>query len=364
MQFNIASYILTMKKYAINRNISNEDFTRELFAPFVTAGNVKDKNGELLELNKSRVSRLLAQKDDVPSAMRNALSMIDIVERTAEGFADFLTDNIDAHRHDDLIADMSKLAGLVSVERAKSNDISMFLTKIFIEAVKINNVAVDNKNMVIWHNGSNSIEIIEGDLFKFAFENRSKTTKNIVAIPVNTAFDTRVSTKLETDEVPIVSENTLHGKWLIRWTRSGRTVADLDMRIIESLNRQKKTPISKSKSQNGKTDCYEIGTTAVVDIDKTVFYLVAIASFDEWNNAQSTKEEIKKAIIELLKIYDKTGQGYPMLIPLFGTGRSRAGLSYQESFELIKQTLIENKNRIQGHIGIVVVSDVLKDIIL
>lgn len=39
-----------MKKYAINRNISNEDFTLELFAPFVTAGNVKDKNGELLEL--------------------------------------------------------------------------------------------------------------------------------------------------------------------------------------------------------------------------------------------------------------------------------------------------------------------------
>ena len=99
-----------MKKYAINRNISNEDFTRELFAPFVTAGNVKDKNGELLELNKSRVSRLLAQKDDVPSEMRKALYMLDIVERTAEGFADFLTDNIDAHRHDDRTADMSKLA--------------------------------------------------------------------------------------------------------------------------------------------------------------------------------------------------------------------------------------------------------------
>ena len=131
-----------------------------------------------------------------------------------------------------------------------------------------------------------------------------------------------------------------------------------------SLNHQNKIPISKSKSKNGKADCYEIGTTAVVDIEKTVFYLIAIASFDEWNNAQSTREEIKKAIIELLRIYDKTGQGYPMLIPLFGTGRSRAGLSYQESFELIKQTLIENKNRIQGHIGIVVVSDVLKDIIL
>lgn len=353
-----------MKKYAINRNISNENFVRELFAPFVTAGNVKDKNGELLELNKSRVSRLLAQKDDVPQAMRNVLSMLNIAERTTEGFTDFLADNIDACRHADLVADMSKLAGSFLPERAKTNDIARFLSQIFIEAVKINNTAVDNKDTVIWHNGNNSIEIIEGDIFKFAFENRSKTIKNIVVIPVNTAFDTHVSTKLETDETLLVSENTLHGKWLIRWTKSGKTVVDLDKRIIESLNRQTKMPVSRSKSQNGKADCYEIGTTAVIDIDIAVFYLVAIASFDEWNNAKSTKDEIKKAIIELLKIYDKLGQGYPMYIPLLGTGRSRAGLSYQESFELIKQTLVENKNRIQGHIKIVVVSDALKDITL
>lgn len=151
------------QKYAINSSISNEDFTRELFAPFVTAGNVKDKNGELLELNKSRVSRLLAGKDDVPSAMRNALSMLDIAERTAEGFSDFLADNIDAHRHDDLVADVSQLAGSVLTKRAKSNDISMFLAEVFIEAVKINNVAIDNKDAIIWNNGSNSIEIVEGD---------------------------------------------------------------------------------------------------------------------------------------------------------------------------------------------------------
>ena len=92
--------------------------------------------------------------------------------------------------------------------------------------------------------------------------------------------------------------------------------------------------------------------------------MVATAAFDEKNNAHSTNEEIKTALTELLKIYDNFGQGYPLYIPLFGTGRSRAGLSYQESFDLIKQTLIENKNRIHGHIKIVVVSDVLEEIIL
>ena len=362
MRFNMASYILTMKKYAINRRVSNEDFTRELFAPFVTAGNVKDKNGELLELNKSRVSRLLTQKDDVPSAMRNALSMLNITEKTAEGFSDFLADNIDAHRYDDLMADVSQLAGSVLTNGPEGDDISMFLTRAFIEAVKKDNVAIDNKNAVIWNNGSNSIEIIEGDIFKFAFENRSRTIKNIVVIPVNTAFDTHVSTKLETEGTPLVSENTLHGQWLIRWVRSGKSVTDLDSRIVESLNCQGKMPSNKSKTKNGKADCYEIGTTVIIDIGKAAFYLVATAAFDERNNAHSTREEIKTALIELLKIYDNFGQGYPMYIPLFGTGRSRAGLSYQESFELIKQTLVENKNRIQGHVKIVVVSEAMKNI--
>lgn len=362
MQFNMASYILTMKKYAINRSISNEDFTRELFAPFVTAGNVKDKNGELLELNKSRVSRLLAQKDDVPSAMRNALSMLNITEKTAKGFSDFLADNIDAHRYDDLVADVRQLARSVLNSGPESDNISMFLTRAFIEAVKIDNVAIDNKNAVIWNNGRNSIEIVEGDIFKFAFGNRSNTIKNIVVIPVNTAFDTQVSTKLETDGIPLVSENTLHGQWLIRWIRSGKSLANLDYRIVESLNYQGKMPFGISKSKNGKADCYEIGTTAIIDIGKAVFYLVATAAFDERNNAYSTREEIKTALTELLKIYDNFGQGYPMYIPLFGTGRSRVGLSCQESFDLIKQTLVENKNRIQGHVKIVVVSEAMKDI--
>ena len=323
---------------------------------------MKDKNGELLELNKSRVNRLLAGKDDVPSAMRNALSMLDIAKRTAEGFSDFLADNIDAHRHDYLVDEMSQLAGSVLAKRAKNKDISMFLTEAFIEAVKINNATIDNKNAIIWNNGSNSIEIVEGDIFKFAFENRSRTTKNIVVIPVNTAFDTHVSTKLEADGIPLVSENTLHGKWLIRWKRSGESVADLDSRIAESLNCQGKMPTGKSKSKNGKADCYKIGNTAIIDIEKAAFYLVATATFDERNNAHSTREEVKTALIKLLEIYDNFGQGYSMYIPLFGTGSSRVGLSYQESFGLIKQTLLENKNRIQGHIKIVVVSKAMKDI--
>ena len=358
----MASFIKIMKKYAINKSVSNEDFTRELFTPYITSGNIKDKNGELLELNKARVSRLLSQKDDVPAVMRNALSLLNIADKTAAGFSDFLSDNIDPCKHDELIADICKLTGFVFIENKNRDDFSRFLTEVFIEAVKAKNISAGNADTVIWHLGSNSIEITEGDLFKFGFENRSNTKKNIVSIPVNTAFDTYVSTNVETNYYPLVSENTLHGKWINRWVKSGRTIAELDKQIEESLNFQGEIPNGKAKAKNGKQNCYEIGTTAIVSTERAFFYLVALASFDEHNRAQTTVEWIKAAILKLLDLYDKYGQGYSLYIPLFGTGRSRSGIDYQESFYLIRQTLLENKNRIQGHIVIVVKPDAFREI--
>lgn len=62
----------------------------------------------------------------------------------------------------------------------------------------------------------------------------------------------------------------------------------------------------------------------------------------------------------MLEFYDCKGQGYELYLPLVGTGRSRAGLSYQESYNLIKKVLLENEGQIQGHITIVVQTEVLR----
>ena len=45
-----------------------------------------------------------------------------------------------------------------------------------------------------------------------------------------------------------------------------------------------------------------------------------------------------------------------------GTGRSRANLSHQESFDLIVNTFLNNKHKIQGHIGIVIEPNVFERI--
>ena len=43
-----------------------------------------------------------------------------------------------------------------------------------------------------------------------------------------------------------------------------------------------------------------------------------------------------------------------MYIPLLGTGRSRANLSFQDSFDLIINTFMKHKQLLQGEITIVI----------
>ena len=51
-----------------------------------------------------------------------------------------------------------------------------------------------------------------------------------------------------------------------------------------------------------------------------------------------------------------------MLIPLIGTGKSRANLSPKESYNLIKDTIIENQKLINGQIKIVILENTLGEI--
>lgn len=365
--FTMSAYIKTLKKAAINENISDEEFVRELFNPLIEAGNVKDKNGSQLDLDKTRVSRLLAGKDDVPGAMRKALSIYNIEDSLEDGFDCFVNDILDENKIPTVVDSVSDMIQADSTmnEKTKSkllgmkNDKVYYLIHTFIEAVKIDN-REKTENRVIWQKGNNSIEVIGGDLFKFGFGNRSIKKKNIVCIPVNTTFETKVTTKTEQEQKPLVSENTLHGKWLKRWVEAGNTIKELDKRIADNINLQGLESVGKAPAENGKILCYPIGSIVNVETENAIYYLLAISDFDKNNNARSEREKIKTALEKLLEFYDCKGQGYDLYLPLIGTGRSRAGLSHQESFDLIKEVLLNNEGLIQGHIIIDVESSVLE----
>lgn len=87
-----------------------------------------------------------------------------------------------------------------------------------------------NKKMV-WTRGENKVYAMYGDLLKIGF-NLTKVTKNIVVIPVNSAFDTIVEEAGEQNPNPLVSILTIHGKWINKFLQKENiTQEELNNRI-------------------------------------------------------------------------------------------------------------------------------------
>lgn len=119
----------------------------------------------------------------------------------------------------------------------------------------------------------------------------------------------------------------------------------------------------KNKNTNDNVNKkHEIGEIAVIEQNNVIYYLLAISIFDKNNRSVSTKNDIEKAIRSLLVFYDLYGQGIPMYMPLVGTGRSRAGLDYNDSIIMIVDNINSNCDLVQGRISIAVKKDVDFDI--
>lgn len=192
------------------------------------------------------------------------------------------------------------------------------------------------------------MQIIAGDIFRFGFNNRKKQP-NIVVIPVNTTFDTHISWKAEGTENPIVAPTTLHGQWIDRWIKAGNKIETLNAQIEANLLSQN---LPYTVDSSGRK-AFSIGSIVVVNSEKAIYYLLAISTFDQYNIAHSTESEIRSAVRSLMQFYNHYGMGYPMYLPLLGTGRSRAALNYQTSFDLIRGEIIQDPQLIQGNISIV-----------
>ena len=347
-----------LKEFALNPAISDEEFLNGFLLPFVNAGNIKNKNHEEFHLNKSRTSEIMNQKADVPVKLREALAFYTIREKTIDNMGIYVEDYLDPSRQMLLLEKLTAIAhkDCISIETnvetgANKKIILILLTDLLLKAISESNLTDENTTL-IWNRGVNSIDVQSGDLFCFGFDNRHKK-KNIVVIPVNTAFDTHVTRKFEGITYPLVSENTIHGQWLLRLKASGEKIDCIDERITESLNRLGFHPAKESQSENGKKDCYPIGSVAVIETSNAVYFLTAIAEFDNFNNARSSAANISEAVSSLLDVYDRFGLGYDLYLPLMGTGLSRADLSTQEAYDLLIESMKINSNKIHGHVHLV-----------
>lgn len=195
--------------------------------------------------------------------------------------------------------------------------------------------------------GPSSLTVIEGDLFELVDRDGEAFGKGIAVVPVDSGFSTEISRRLEEVDEHGISENTLHGKWLLKLMSDGMPKEELDRRINAVL-------VKQGLTGGGTT----IGTVSVIDVGATAYYLLAISRMDANGNAQSSPADVGQALVSLVDFYDKHGQGYPLYIPLVGTGLSRAHMSVRESFETIRDAFTANREHIHGSVFIVVLPDI------
>ena len=200
------------------------------------------------------------------------------------------------------------------------------------------------QSAIIWADGPSSLSVIEGDLFSLVAQ--CAGPKRIAVIPVDTSFSTEMSESLEVIDGGKVSEQTIHGKWLLRMRDDGISIEEVASRIRGSLVMQ---------GLLGAEDEIDVpvGTVAAIDLGGVAYYLLAIARMDADGCASSSEEMIAEAVEVLVRYHDRHGQGYPLYVPLLGTGMSRANLSIAESYEILVSTLTVNRSSIHGNVAIV-----------
>ncbi len=209
------------------------------------------------------------------------------------------------------------------------------------------------KEYTIWEKGSGKIITQYGDLLKESFEKKNNET--LYVIPFNSSFDVIVDDDTMIQK-PLVSSNSLHGKWIEKMIEHGTSASEINNRIKLSLNQQNESHYKVTdKKTRGNKEIYKLGTIASVKgINKSTFLLLAFTDFDEDNNAHVPLDKIHDIIKNLILYYDKHGQGHDLVIPLMGTNLSRTGLTHNEVLRVIASTLQIYKEKIHGKIRIII----------
>ena len=66
--------------------------------------------------------------------------------------------------------------------------------------------------------------------------------KKLFVIPVNSCFDTIVDEDISTCSKPLVSPNSLHGRWIKTMVNKGFTIEEIDNKIHNCLEMQNLVP--------------------------------------------------------------------------------------------------------------------------
>lgn len=221
---------------------------------------------------------------------------------------------------------------------------------VFFAILSAVNVLLTNKKVVITSNSQN-VYVQYGDILSPNVIDKGYQEKRNVVIPVNRCFDTLVDDRL-------VSHKTIHGMVFQNlYDNHSHTQESVNETIQESLakNSSHFYLLQKDEKPEGNLKRYDVGTLAELKIDEHLsFYLLALSTFDENLNAHTSKEDFVLSVQRLIEFCDNHAQGYPVVLPLLGSGLSRAGIDLTDILHYLVEAFAINKDKISCDFHIVI----------
>ena len=208
-------------------------------------------------------------------------------------------------------------------------------------------VGCKNKKEVVEGPNGKNVYVVYGDLFDPQIVNNQK---RYICFAVNRCFDTDVNDRL-------ISSTTIHGIAFKKLYERNLYTAETLNTAIQATIHSTVDPIvvDRADKPEGNLCRYEVGAYANLSIEGNLNYLMLGLSMINSNlNAQTSKSDYVLAVQKMIESFDNESQGYPVLMPIIGTGRSRKDFKEREALEYIIEAFRINKNKITSDIYIVI----------
>lgn len=209
---------------------------------------------------------------------------------------------------------------------------------------------------VLTVNSGHKLFLQYGDIFDNNEVVNPNERRNIV-IPVNRCFDTIVDNYL-------ISERTLHGiAFKQLYAKKIYTEESLNLKIQQLLVHKKFEELSESEKPVGNRKRYPVGT--VVDLPGAGdehYLLWALSSFDSELKAHTSMQDYALAIQKLVEACNIESEGFPILIPVVGTGLSRTKKEQSDVISYLLSAFKLNRNEINCDVHIIVREDIKNEV--
>lgn len=204
-----------------------------------------------------------------------------------------------------------------------------------------------NKKIVVEGPKGKNVYVVYGDLFDPHIVGGKK---RYICFAVNRCFDTEVNDRL-------ISSTTIHGIAFNKlYQQKLYTTVSLNLAIQRSIHATYLPIIvNRNDKPEGNLLRYEAGAYCNLIIDEKLNYLMlGLSQFDANLNANTSKADYVLAIQKMIESFYKESQGYPVLMPIIGSGLSRTDIKEMEALKYILEAFRINQNKITSDIFIVI----------